>query len=224
MKVIKAYRYALDPTPVQAEAFGSHCGGKRFAFNHMLGVVRANLDQREAERTYGLAEADLTPYVNWSAYGLRKSWNARKEAATGRGDGTSWWAENSKEVYAAGCADLAMALANWQASKRGKRAGAKMGFPKREKRHSRLSCRFTTGTIRLEPDRRHLTLPRIGAVRTCENTRKLDRHLKRGTGRVRSATLTHRRRRLRPDPPPARIQDRLERRHPGRGRPVAAVL
>src|SRR5690606_18294961 len=100
------------------------------------------------------------------------------------------WAENSKEVYAAGCADLAAALKNWQASKRGKRAGAKMGFPKRKQRHSRLSCRFTTGTIRIEADRRHLTLPRLGTVRTCENTRKLDRHLRRGTGRVLSATLT----------------------------------
>ncbi len=33
----------------------------RFAFNHMRGVVKANLDQRAAERSHGIAERDLTP-------------------------------------------------------------------------------------------------------------------------------------------------------------------
>ena len=38
----------------------SHCGAARFAFNHMLGVVKANLDQRSAERSYGITEQELT--------------------------------------------------------------------------------------------------------------------------------------------------------------------
>jgi hypothetical protein len=42
--------------------------------------------------------------------------------------------------------------------------------------------RFTTGTIRLELDRRHVTLPRLGTLKTAESTRKLARHLERGTG------------------------------------------
>lgn len=184
---MRAYRYALDPTPDQEQAFLSHCGGKRFAYNHMLALVKSNLSQREAERSYGIAEDDLTPYVNWSAYGLRKTWNARKHTAA------PWWAANSKEVYAYGCADLAAALEGWRASKRDQRAGRPMGFPRLKTRRSRLSCRFATGAIRIEADRRHVTLPRIGTIRTCENTVKLHRHLRRGTGRILSATLSRER-------------------------------
>ena len=54
----------------------SHCGAARFAFNHMLGVVKANLDQRSAERSYGIAEQELTPAQGWSLAQLRKTWNA----------------------------------------------------------------------------------------------------------------------------------------------------
>lgn len=125
MRVTKAYRFALDPRPDEAAAFLSHCGGKRFAYNHMLALIKANLSQREAERSYGIAEDDLTSYVSWSAYGLRKAWNARKE------DAAPWWSENSKEAYASGCADLAAALGNWHASKLGRRAGGD-GFPTSE--------------------------------------------------------------------------------------------
>src|SRR4030081_4048210 len=64
-------------------------------------------------------------------------------------------------------------------------------FPRfRGERHG-LSCRFTTGAFGLpEGDRRHVTLPRIGVVRTHESTRTLARHVDRGTGRIRSATVT----------------------------------
>ncbi|WP_245695758.1 IS607 family element RNA-guided endonuclease TnpB [Actinopolyspora saharensis] len=69
-----------------------------------------------------------------------------------------------------------------------------MGFPRfRSKRH-RLSCRFSTGSFGLsESDRRHVQLPRIGLVRTHESTRKLARHVERGTARIRSATVSFQR-------------------------------
>jgi putative transposase len=50
--------------------------------------------------------------------------------------------------------------------------------------------RFTTGAIRVEADRRHVTLPRIGRVRTHESTRKLARRLEAGTARILSATVS----------------------------------
>ena len=56
----------------------SHCGAARFAFNHMLGVVKANLDQRSAERSYGITEEALTPAQGWSLAQLRKTWNQHK--------------------------------------------------------------------------------------------------------------------------------------------------
>jgi hypothetical protein len=83
----QAYRYALDPTLAQAEALLSHAGGARFAYNTMLAAVRANLDQRAAERSYGLAEADLTPGMSWSFQGLRNEWNRRKHAVAVGEDG-----------------------------------------------------------------------------------------------------------------------------------------
>ncbi|AHH15381.1 putative transposase [Nocardia nova SH22a] len=69
------------------------------AFSWGLALVEANLDQRAAERSYDIAERELIPAVDWSAYSLRKAWNAVK-----------WWRENSKETYASGLANLSAAL------------------------------------------------------------------------------------------------------------------
>jgi putative transposase len=49
---------------------------------------------------------------------------------------------------------------------------------------------FTTGAIRVEPDRRHVTLPRIGAVRVCENTRRLERLISKGRARILAVTVS----------------------------------
>jgi putative transposase len=69
----QAYRFALDPSPSQVRVLESHCGAARFAFNHLLDVVKKNLDQRAAERSYGIAEHDLTPAQGWSLAKLRKT-------------------------------------------------------------------------------------------------------------------------------------------------------
>ncbi|WP_218671324.1 helix-turn-helix domain-containing protein [Microbispora sp. GKU 823] len=105
--VVQAYRYALDPTPAQARALASHCGAARVAFNWGLALVKANLQQREAEKSYGIPDDQLTPPVSWSMYSLRKAWNAAKA------DVAPWWADNSKEAYACGLERLATALKNW---------------------------------------------------------------------------------------------------------------
>ncbi len=185
--VVQAYRFALDPIPAQEAALRSHCGGQRFAYNWGLARVKAVMDQRAAEATYGISEDKLTPALSWSAYSLRKDWNQAKN------DVAPWWAENSKEAYSSGLANLATALKNWNDSKRGKRKGRKLGFPRFKGKRSVLSCRFTTGNFGLtDGDRRHVKLPRIGMVRTHESTRKLARHVQRGTGRIRSATVSFR--------------------------------
>lgn len=51
MIVNQAYRFALDPTPAQVRALGSHAGAGRTAFNWALGLVKAQLGQREAEKS-----------------------------------------------------------------------------------------------------------------------------------------------------------------------------
>ncbi len=186
--VLKAYQFALDPTFEQCAALSSHCGAARFTYNWGLSRVKTVLNQREAERSYGLGEDQLTPVLNWTAYSLRKTWNAAKDEAA------PWWGENSKEAYASGLANLAQALGNWHQSRIGKRAGLKVGFPRFKSKRHRASCRFTTGAFGLaDRDRRRVKLPRIGLVRTHESTRKLARHVERGTARIRSATVSFQR-------------------------------
>ncbi|AOW95173.1 transposase [Rhodococcus sp. WMMA185] len=186
--VLQAYRFALDPTPTQEEALRSHCGAQRFTYNWGLAVVKANLDQRAAERSYGIADADLTAAVDWSAYSLRKHWNQIKNETA------PWWAENSKEAYSSGMANLAAALSNWSTSRSRTRKGRRVGFPRFKGKRSALSCRFSTGAFGLaDSDRRHVRLPRIGIVRTHESTRKLARRVDAGTARIRSATVSFRR-------------------------------
>ena len=119
----QGYRFALDPSPAQVGMLEPHCGAARFAFNHMLGVVKANLDQRSAERSYGVAEEELTPSQGWSLAQLRKTWNARKSGVA------PWWQANSKEAYNSGLDGLARALENWSKSRSGERAGSAAGFP-----------------------------------------------------------------------------------------------
>jgi putative transposase len=183
---VAAYRFALDPTPRQVKDLLSHCGAARFAYNWAVSWVRAAWDQRAAEQSYGVAEGELTQWRPWSLASLRKVWNQVK------GEIAPWWGENSKESYNTGLAGAAAAFDNYRASRNGSRAGAAMGKPRRKRKFvSSLSCRFTTGTIRVEPDRKHVTLPRLGTLKTHESTRALARRLEAGTARVLSATVSH---------------------------------
>lgn len=72
---------------------------------------------------------------------------------------------------------------------KGERAGRAAGFPRFKTARAPRSVRFTTGVIRCEADRRHITLPRLGAVRSHESTRKLARRIEAGTARILSATV-----------------------------------
>jgi putative transposase len=69
------------------------------------------------------------------------------------------------------------------------RSGRAVGFPRFKNRRDRRSVRFTTGTIRVEADRHHVTLPRLGKITTHESTRKLARRIEDGRARILSATL-----------------------------------
>jgi putative transposase len=65
-----------------------------------------------------------------------------------------------------------------------------MGFPRFKKKGrdpDRVS--FSTGAMRVEPDRRHLTLPVIGTVRTDENTRRIERLIAKGRAWVLAITV-----------------------------------
>src|SRR5574341_598786 len=143
----RGYRFEVEPTtPEQWPLVWQHFGARRFAYNWALAEVKANL----AART---ADPSVAPLA-WDFYQLRKAWNLAKDTVA------PWWRECSKEAYASGIADLVTALGNWSDAKAGRRngKGARVGFPRfRSRRRDRGRVRFTTGSMRLEPDRRHLT-------------------------------------------------------------------
>ena len=164
-----------DPSVVR-----SHFGARRKAYNWALGQVKADLDAKKTDPTHAS--------VAWTLTALRKQWNHEKA------DVAPWWAENSKECYSSGISDLVEALDSWSKSKKGQRKGRKAGFPrfKSDRRGDAGRVRFTTGTMRLEDDRRTITLPVIGALRSKENTRRVQRFLARGDARILNMTVSER--------------------------------
>ncbi|MEH0545160.1 IS607 family element RNA-guided endonuclease TnpB [Streptomyces sp. B21-105] len=189
--VVQAFRFALDPNAAQEAASRSHCGAARAAYNWAVGWVTASWWQRKAEETYGVPEEDLTEWRPWSLPALRKAFNTAKYTDPRF---ASWWQENSKEAYSTGLAGASAAFDNYAKSKNGKRRGKRVGAPRfKSKRKARPSCRFTTGTIRVDTDGRHVTLPRLGTVRVHEPTHKLLNRVQGGTARILSATVRHER-------------------------------
>lgn len=57
------FKFALDPNQEQRALF---------AFNHHLARIKANLDQREAERSYSVPTEDLAP-SGWDAFSLERN-------------------------------------------------------------------------------------------------------------------------------------------------------
>ncbi|MDX2841467.1 IS607 family element RNA-guided endonuclease TnpB [Streptomyces ipomoeae] len=189
--VVQAYRFALDPNASQERALRSHCGAARTAYNWAVGWVTASWWQRKAEESYGIPEAELTEWRSWSLPSLRKAFNEAKKTDPRF---STWWEENSKEAYSTGLANASAAFDNYAKSKQGMLRGKRVGTPRfKSKRKARLSCRFTTGIIRIDADGRHVTLPRLGTLRTHEPTGKLLTRVKAGTARILSATVRHER-------------------------------
>lgn len=175
MKTLQAFRFALDPSPRVERALASHVGARRFAFNWGLALVQERLEARRRGE-------DVE--VPWTLPALRREWNRAKEAVA------PWWRENSKEAYSSGLAGLAEALQNWSDSRKGRRRGRRMGFPRfRKKGRGRESVSFTTGAIRVD-DPSHVVLPRIGRVRTHEPTTALRSRIEAGTARILRATVS----------------------------------
>jgi putative transposase len=138
--------------------------------------VKTRLDQRRAGENIE---------VPWTLFQLQREWNRAKQRVA------PWWAENGKEAYKSGLDGLARALKNWADARNGRRKGRPVRFPRPKKKgRARDACRFTTGAIKVLPDRNHVQLPRIGVLKTHESTRKLARRLEQGTARILAATIT----------------------------------
>jgi putative transposase len=174
---VQAFRFTLDPTEDQTRALAQHFGARRKAYNWTVSTVKADI---EAWRATGIQTDKPSLRV------LRKRWNqVKSEVCVNAETGQPWWSECSKEAYADGIAGAVDAYWNWQTSRAGTRAGKRVGFPrfKKKGRDADRVC-FTTGAMRVEPDRRHVTLPVIGTVRVHQNTRRIERLITKGRARV----------------------------------------
>jgi putative transposase len=181
--VVQAFQFTLDLTGKQASMVRRQLGGRRYAYNWAVRTMKADI-------TAFHADGAKTPAP--SMIGLRKRWNQVKDTECVDGaTGEVWSAEVSKEAFADGIAGAVDAYWNWQKSRAGNRKGRRMGFPRfKRKGRDRDRITFTTGAIRVEPDRRHVTLPRIGTIRTHENTRRLERLITVGRARILAATVS----------------------------------
>lgn len=159
--MLEAVAVALDPTPIQERALWSHAGAARFAYNAALAHVLEQLEQHRKPE--------------WSYYALRKWWNQAKDTlAVNKETGVAWWRENSKEAYNTGLESLANGLRNWADSRKGRRKGRRVGFPRfKPKGGSVPRFAYTTGSYGLiAGDPNGLRLPRIGRVHCMENVTK----------------------------------------------------
>ena len=174
---VQAFKFTLDPTEDQARGLARHFGARRKAFNWTVAALKADI---AAWHATGVETAKPSFRV------MRDRWNQSKDAVCVNAEtGQVWWRECSKEAYADGVAGAVDAYWNWQQSRAGVRAGKRIGFPrfKKKGRDADRVC-FTTGAMRVEPDRRHLTVPVIGTIRTHENTRRVQRLIAKQRARV----------------------------------------
>ncbi|MBW0013432.1 IS607 family element RNA-guided endonuclease TnpB [Mycobacterium sp.] len=174
---VQAFKFTLDPTTEQAHALARHFGARRKAFNWTVAALEADIAEWHATGV----KTDMPSFRR-----MRERWNQAKDGVcVNAKTGQVWWRECSKEAYADGVRGAVDAYWNWQRSRAGVRGGKRVGFPRLKKkgRDADRVC-FTTGAMRVEPDRRHLTLPVIGTVRTQENTRRIERLIAKGRARV----------------------------------------
>jgi len=156
MKINKAFLYELKPNNKQLDSLNKHCGVARFAWNWGLARSIKLFD----------TENGLDKFTNSKK--LHKELNLLKKTEF------SWMYEVSKCAPQEALRDLENAYNEFR-----KKWRLGFGFPKFKKKGKRDSFRLT-GAIHVTE--RHVILPRIGKIRTKENTLKLK-------GRILSATI-----------------------------------
>lgn len=200
-----SFRFELDPTGPVEQRLWMFAGARRFAFNHHIGRVKANLETRQAEKAAGLGRAEMTPVLSWSKQSFINEFNSWKNGTASdspvNGDGTrglAWRDEISADVFECASVDAAQALANYTESVSGGRAGVKVGFPGFKAKHSdrpRFRLRSKSAPGETAPvrfvDSACLRLPKLGDVRVKGCARKVRRMLTAGRFHVHSATVAY---------------------------------
>lgn len=176
METAQSFKYRIDPTPEQQALLWSTIGGSRFAYNHLLGLVKDNWNQVRAEKQASAdGETHTTQYVSTNHFGLLYLWADVRDAAA------PWWAENSAQAYNDAALRLSKAFTNHRAGR--------AGFPKFKRRRETGAVKFCGTSFGLV-DRHHVRLAKVGQVKTYESMRKLSRKVEKGTAKVTSVTVS----------------------------------
>lgn len=199
-----AFQFTLDATRSQAQDFFRCAGAARFAFNHHIASVKANLICRAHQRAIGMPAEAMTPSLSWSVQSRINEFNAWKNgrhplSPTNENDsrGLSWRAEVPADVFECASVDAARALGNYSSSANGARAGVRVGFPRFKARGKtapsfRLRSKSKPGAtapVRFT-DAKHLRLGKLGPVRVHGNTRRVRGMLEGGRFHIHSVTVT----------------------------------
>ncbi len=151
--------------------------------------------------------------VPWSGFDLINVFNGwKRSAAAGRvftvdsagtatvvATGLVWRGQVCQQVFEEAAVDLGRALAAFSDSRRGRRAGRRVGFPRFKRKASTVASfrirQKASGPgragIRLgEAGPRTVRLPGVGVLQVREDTRRLRRMLGKGRASVMSATVS----------------------------------
>ena len=183
--IVRAYKFALKPTAIQERKLRQHTGAARFVYNYLISQWRDDIHIRIEEKERGVPDDELTPFAfKSSTYDMINYWNRTKDECA------PWWSEVSKEISNDAAHRALDSMKNWLDSRSGKRKGRRVGFPRFHKRGRHESCTFWAEPLRVNPDRHSVTLPKIGTIKTYENTRGLQRKIAKGTARIIRATIS----------------------------------
>ena len=202
-----AFRFTVVRDPTIEAVLTRHAGARRFAYNQCLGMVKDALKARSSD------ESTKVPWTGFDLINAFNSWKTSEKAgrvfavdSSGSARvvrvGLAWRQEVCAGVFKEAAVDLGRALGAFSASRRGTRAGRRVGFPRfQSKAGSRQRFRIRNKisrkgvpTVRVGVDRaRCITLPIIGPVAVEEDTRRLRRLLRTGpdgVGRARIWSVT----------------------------------
>lgn len=156
MERLKAYKFALDPTPDQAALLSQYAGSARMAYNAFVAEARNRHARwtaaRDQLRDTGIdgkeipammkdlaatapAEAAMAPITSM---GWQKDWLtptiAEHRNRPAEGDESGWMHTIPRRVFVSGLDQAHDAWKSWMSSVTGRRAGRLMGFPRFKKR------------------------------------------------------------------------------------------
>lgn len=155
-----AHKIRLIPTPEQEAYFRKACGVARFTYNWGLAQIEAALEAGQKPEGY---------------LALKKRLNVIKR------EQFPWMMEVTKCAPEAALANLGQALSNFFASRKGKRKGRKIAFPKFKKRGTSRD-NFYVSNDKFAVNGKRVRLPHIGEVAMTEELRF--------TGKLMSATVS----------------------------------